>query len=312
MDASDWEAEKAWARAARENLYAYRKARASLATDDKVLTSWNGLMLAALARAGFVFDEPRYIEAGVRAAAFIQKHLTNDNGGLLARWRQGDAAIDGKLEDYAFYAWGLIELYGATFRAEYLAQACRWADQMLDGFFDREHGGFYPYSGQGEQLITRTKEAYDGAMPSGNAAAALVLSRLARLTGAERFRCANRLHFQYLAGAIRDDPAGHCFSLLVLLEELWPSAELVAAAREVLPELCAFLRLGPRLNLTVLVKTAENAGQLAEIAPFTAAYSIPAKGAQYFLCRDGMCHAPVDSIEALDQQWKKANQKEKT
>ncbi len=307
----DWETEPAWLRGAREKLYACRRERAALSTDDKVLAAWNGLTLAALARAGLVFDEPRYLEAGTRAAAFIREHLTDDSGKLLARWRAGDADYDGKLEDHAFYAWGLLELYGATFRAECLAEACRVTDRMLDGFFDAENGGFYPYSDQGEQLITRTKEVYDGATPSGNAAAALVLSRLTRLTGDERFRAAKRLQFRYLAGAIRDYPAGHCFSLLAMLEELWPSAELICAAGEVPPELWVFLRREPRMNLTVLVKTPDNAQRLAEIAPFAADYPIPASGAQYHLCRGGTCQSPVDSIAALEEQFGKTNHREK-
>ena len=183
---------------------------------------------------------------------------------------------------------------------DYLAEACRLTGLMLDGFFDPEWGGFFPYSAQGEQLITRTKEVYDGAMPSGNAVAALVLSRLALLTGEERFRAAKERQFRYLAGVIREYPAGHCFTLLALLEELWPNAELVCTAREVPVELLAFLRREPRMNLAVLVKTTESAQRLAEIAPFTAGYPIPETGARYYLCRGGTCQSPADSLAALE------------
>ena len=298
----DWETEPSWAEAAREKLYRYRRERTELATDDKVLTAWNALMLAALARAGLLFSEPRYLEAAEQAAAFIQEHLTHKNGSLLARWRSGDAAHAGKLDDYAFAAWGLLELYSATFQTTFLSEACRLTGLLLDDFFDSEQGGFYPYSSQGEQLITRTKESYDGAMPSGNAVAALVLSRLARLTGEARFRTAKELQFRYLAGAIRDYPAGHCFSLLAMLEELWPTAELVCAARELPAELPAFLRGKLFPNLTVLVKTQENAQQLAQTAPFTEAYPIPPTGVKYYLCRGGTCQSPADSLEALERQ----------
>ena len=256
--------------------------------------------------AGLVFDEPRYLEAGERAAAFVLGHMTDENGHLLARWREGDAAHAGKLDDYAFFAWGLMELYAATFHVGYLDAAIRLADTLLADFFDEVRGGFYPYSAEGEQLITRTKEAYDGAMPSGNAMAALVLSRLARLTGEERFRRAKDLQFRYLSGVIRDYPAGHCFALLALPEELWPSAELICTVRELPAELFAFLRREPRLNLTVLVKTPENEQKLADLAPFTAAYPIPASGARYYLCRGGACQSPVDRMEALEKQMKEA------
>ena len=136
-----------------------------------------------MARAGLVLDEPRYLAAAEKIVSFLSVHLVCPDGRLLARWREGEAAHPGKLDDYAFYSWGLLELYGATFAPAYLAQAVKLAGIMLDFFFDRERGGFYPYASDGEQLLTRTKEVYDGAMPSGNSVAALVLLRLARLTG---------------------------------------------------------------------------------------------------------------------------------
>ena len=189
-----------------------------------------------------------------------------------------------------------------TLSGRYLARSESGTELLLSDFFDFERGGFYPYSEHGEQLITRSKESYDGAMPSGNAVAALVLSRLARLTGEARFRTAKELQLRYLAGVITDYPAGHCFSLLAMLEELWPTAELVCAAQELPAELPAFLRRVPWTNLTVLVKTPENEQLLAEIAPFTAAFPIPVTGARYYLCRDGACQAPADSLDALERQ----------
>lgn len=299
IGAADWEREPEGMGELLEAVYAYRKGRTRLHRDDKVLTAWNGLMIAALARAGLVLDEPRYLDAAARAADFLRLYLTGGDGRLLARWREGEAAHPGKLEDYAFYSWGLLELYGATFQIGLLEEACRLAGVLLELFFDPAQGGFYPYAKDGEQLITRTKEVYDGAMPSGNAVAALVLSRLARLTGQTRWREAADLQFQYLAGAIQDYPAGHSFTLLALLEELWPSAELVCAAETLPAELSAFLREKSRPGLTVLVKTAENARRLASLAPFTSEYPLPAAGARYYLCRDRACSAPVETIAEL-------------
>lgn len=286
--------------ALRARVYAYRLERTALHRDDKVLTAWNGLMLAALARSGLALDEPKDLDAAKRTADFLAARLTAPDGRLLARWRGGDAAHPGKLDDYAFYAYGLLELYGATFEPAYLARAVELADDLLKRFFDGERGGFYPYASDGEQLLTRTKESYDGAMPSGNSAAALVLSRLARLTGEKRWRDAASLQLSWLAGAVGDYPAGHSFAMLAFLEELWPPAELVAAAREIPAELRAFLRETSYRPLTVLVKTPENAEALAALAPFTEDYSIPEQGARYYLCRDGACARPVDSIAGLE------------
>lgn len=285
--------------ALREQVYAYRLSRTALHRDDKVLTAWNGLAMAALARAGLVLDEPWYLDAARQTAEFLVEKLTTSDGRLLARWRDGDAAHPGKLDDYAFLAYGLLELYSATFDASYLTRAVGLADCLLKLFFDGERGGFYPYASNGEQLLTRTKEAYDGAMPSGNSIAALVLFRLSRLTGEMRWREAADLQLSWLAGAAEGYPAGHSFAMLACLEELWPTAELVITAQKPPEELRGFLREAPRLGLTVLVKTQENAGTLAALAPFTKDYPIPAQGAQYYLCQGGACAQPVDSIPEL-------------
>lgn len=283
----------------------YRHGRTALHLDDKVLTAWNGLMIAAMARAGLVLDESRYVEAAQAAAGFLDQKLTGDGGRLLARWRDGEAAHPGKLDDYAFFIWGLLELYGTTFRTGYLDKAIRLADHLLDCFFDGAQGGFWPYASDGEQLITRTKEVYDAAMPSGNAVAALVLSRLARITGESRWRSALDLQLQYLAGATRDYPAGHSFTLLALLEELWPSSELFCASREVPEELTAFLCQTPHPNLTVLVKTPETQAALAALVPSAADYPIPEHGARYYLCQGAACAQPVVTIADVQQLMEK-------
>ena len=132
--------------ALREQVYAYRLSRTALHRDDKVLTAWNGLAMAALARAGLVLDEPWYLDAARQTAEFLAEKLTTSDGRLLARWRDGDAAHPGKLDDYAFLAYGLLELYSATFDASYLTRAVGLADCLLKLFFDGERGGFYPYA----------------------------------------------------------------------------------------------------------------------------------------------------------------------
>ena len=284
----------------REKVYGYRLGRTVIHRDDKALTAWNALALAALARAGLVLGEPGYLDAARRTADFLAEKLTRPDGRLLARWRDGDAAHPGKLDDYAFYAYGLLELYGASFDAAYLARAADLAERLLEFFFDGERGGFYPYASDGEQLLTRNKEAYDGAMPSGNSVAALALSRLARLTGEGRWRVAADIQLRWLAGAAGNYPAGHGFAMLAFLEELWPSAELVVTALEVPEELRAFLRETPRPELTVLTKTRASAGSLSGLAPFTKDYLIPERGARYHLCRGGACAQPVDSIPELE------------
>ncbi|HWS42793.1 MAG TPA: thioredoxin domain-containing protein [Pseudoflavonifractor sp.] len=280
----------------RELVYAYRLERTRLHRDDKVLAAWNGLAIAALARAGLVLEEPRYLDAAERASKFLKQALTDSEGHLLARWREGDAAHPGKLDDYAFCACGLLELYAATLRPEHLAEAARLAGLLLDLFSDERGSGLYPYPSDAEQLITRNKETYDGAMPSGNSAAALVFSRLARLTGQGRWRSVADRQLAYLAGVMEPYPEGHSFALLALLEELWPSAELVCATQEVPEALLDFLRERPRPELSVLVKTPLTEPLLTRLAPFTADYPTPPSGVKYYLCRGQSCAQPVETI----------------
>ena len=161
-----------------EKLYDYRLSRTSLHKDDKILTAWNGLMIAALAKASLLCREPAWLEAARRAQRFLENRLTDHHGRLYVRYRDGEAAGTGNLEDYACYGWALLELYQATWNADYLEKAVHIAGQMVQWFSDRERGGYYLYASDAEALLSRPRESWDGALPSGNAVAALVFSLL--------------------------------------------------------------------------------------------------------------------------------------
>jgi uncharacterized protein YyaL (SSP411 family) len=166
-----------------EKLLAKRKERAHPLLDDKILTDWNGLVMAALAKAGSAFDNQDYIAKAEQCWRFIQSEMLTEEAGLQHRYRNGEVAIGGHADDYAFIIWGLIELYEATLKTEYLQQAISLNQQFIDGFWDEESGGFYFTSEDAEELLGRKKEIYDGAMPSGNAIAMMNLLRLGRMTG---------------------------------------------------------------------------------------------------------------------------------
>ncbi len=168
---------------ANRKLFAAREQRLHPLKDDKILTSWNGLMIAALAKGYQALHDPRHLQAAVRAADFILGSLRRDSGKLFRRYRHGDVAHPGCADDYAFLVWGLIELYESAFEVRYLEEALRIQQLMLELFWDEQEGGFYYTAHDGEQLIVRDKEIYDGAVPSSNSIAALNLLRLARMTG---------------------------------------------------------------------------------------------------------------------------------
>lgn len=293
----DWETAPRWEKESLQKVYDFRINRTRLHLDNKVLTSWNGLMFGALARSGLLLHREDWIAAAECAAAFIDQNLRDRKGKLLARWCDGDAAHDAKLEDCAFYAWGLLELYGATFKPDYLKQAVLIADQILNEFFDPEHGGCYPYSGNGEHLITRKKEAEDSALPSGNGIAALVFSRLSRLTGETRFSNASEQQLRWLAGAAESYPSAYCVTMLAILEAMWPTEELVVCTSGKMPsELLNYLRSGYHQGLTVLLKTPDTEQDLSVLCPYTADYPIPETGVLYYRCHGGACDRPVRSL----------------
>ncbi len=287
-----------------EKLCTYRLGRTGLHKDDKVLTSWNALMIAALARAGWLLERQDYLEAAKKAQAFLRDTMTDGRGGLKLRWREGETAHSGQLDDYAFYAFALQELYRATYEAAYLAEAVRIAEEMTARFGEEDRGGFFLYDKEGEQLIHRPKETFDGALPSGNAVAAVVLVRLAAWTGAVRWQQLSRRQLSFLAEVMQREPLGHSMALLALSHVLYPARELICATAEAEapPELFSLLRQKPYPHLTLLVKTRDSRDTLARIAPFTESYPIPDTGTLYYLCQNGACALPADSLQALMAQ----------
>jgi hypothetical protein len=167
----------------KSKLYAVRAKRVWPGRDEKVLTAWNGLMIAAFSHCGAAFDEPKYTAAAVKAAEFLLANLRDANGRLWRTWGEGvGAKLTAYLEDYANLTDALITLYEATFEPRWIATACELADAMIRHFADPS-GGFFFTADDHEKLIARTKDLQDGSVPSGNAMAATALLRLAKLTG---------------------------------------------------------------------------------------------------------------------------------
>ena len=290
-------------------LYDYRLKRTSLHKDDKELASWNALMIASLARSSELLDKDNYLHAAKTAQTMFEKRFAMDGGKLRLRWRDGQAAYDGHLDDYAFYAWALLELYRATYDVKYLARAISISKRMVEAFYDGG-GGFYLYAKGAEQLISRPKETYDGAMPSGNSVAALVLNRLWRLTGDSEWLDVSQAHMGYIYGAMGDYPAGNTFALLAAMEVSYPSWDLLCASAEGNADDLRELLKTVTSNISVIVKSPLNDNELEAVVPFTANYPLPGKGERntYYLCRDGACSPPcgIETLTDMLEDGKKA------
>lgn len=281
-----------------KKLYAYRKKRTALHLDNKILLSWNAWTIISLSKAGMILDDSRYTDAAVSAQQFIRRRMTDAQDRLYLRYCDGEAAHPGQLNDYASYTLALIELYRATFDIAYLKEAVFRARQMMELFADRETNGYYMTAHDAGKLIMRPKETYDGAIPSGNSAAEMALEQLACLTGEQFFREAADRQHRFMAGQVKASPASHCFALSAMAEALYPHRELIITGNRVPHEITAHLTKQPAHDLSILFKSAENAQQLSELAPFSASYPV-SRDTVWYLCENGACCAPVTEFDAL-------------
>ncbi len=289
----------------RNKLFLHRENRVHPYKDDKILTAWNGLMIAALSIGGRILGNQQYTTAAEKALQFILEKLVRPGDGrLLARYRDGEAAFPAYLDDYAFLVWGLIELYNTTFKPEYLEKALQFNESMIELFLDNEHGGLYLYGNDSEQLIARPKEAYDGAMPSGNSVATMNFFRLARLTGQSRLEELADRQFRVFSSSITGNPMGHAFMLCALLFARSSSKEIVitgsSSCNNEALSMIGVIRSKFNPFTTVLLNTDDLEG-ITKIAPFVESYKRPEKGAAAYLCENYSCQAPVYDSESLSK-----------
>ena len=216
---------------AKTQLWKVREARPRPHLDDKILTDWNGLMIATFAQASRILEEPRYGDAARRAADFFIKTMITPKGRLMHRWREGEVAIPGFLEDYAFFIHGLLDLYEATFEVHYLELARTLTLEMLRLFWDESSGGFFLTGKDAEAMITKAKEIYDGAIPSGNSVAILDLLRVGRITMDEAVEAKAAKALEVFSGALTRFPSGYPQMLIALDFLLGPSREIVLAGK---------------------------------------------------------------------------------
>jgi len=213
----------------RKKLFKARKKRIRPSKDDKILTDWNGLMIAAFAKAAQVFNEEIYLKSAENAINFILNNMQKEDGRLLHRYRNGSAEIDGYIDDYSFLIWALIELFEATFKVFYLEKALELNKYSINHFWDEHIGGFFFSSDHGEKLLTRQKEIYDGAIPSGNSVAMLNLLRLASITGNTEFEEKAEIIGRVFAETVKKSPSAFTQLMIAINFGVGPSYSLVIA-----------------------------------------------------------------------------------
>ncbi len=297
------EAERARLEPLREKLFERREGRVRPQRDDKVLTDWNGLMISALARAAQAFGDAEYAAAARTAADFVLGALATEEGRLLKRYREGEAGLTAHLEDYAFMVRALLDLYETDHDLRWFARALELQQVLDDRFWDAEEGGYFTVADDAEQLIVRAKKIYGGAIPSGNAFSVGNLARLHRMTGDPAHASRAEALVQAFAGEIAAQPSAYPDTLCGLDFLFGPTREVVVcgeAGAEDTEAMLALLRRGFQPNQVVLLRTAENAAELARLAPFTENQR-PLEGkATAYVCRDFSCLAPTADMEKLE------------
>jgi hypothetical protein len=288
-------------RECRDILFAAREKRIRPLRDDKVVTDWNGLMIAALAYAGNVTNTPSYIQAAESAMQFILDRMLIDEQRLCHHYREGEAAIDGTLEDYAFVIWGLLELYEATFKNSYLLRAIGFTEHVIGHFCDTLTGGFYFTADYSEELITRQKEVYDGAIPSGNSVMLTNLIRLGRLTSKSTYLDEAGMIIRAFSDTVKQAPSAFSYFLNGVMLSLGQFHEVVVLAdrenvntKRSLRELTTLYQP----NLTILLRGFVDDAQLLDtIAPHTKEMKPLQDSPTFFVCENFECKAPVTDIE---------------
>jgi uncharacterized protein YyaL (SSP411 family) len=290
---------------ARAKLFKVRKGRVRPGLDDKVLTDWNGLMIAALAKGAQAFGDESLAEAAMNAADFILDELRDHGGRLLHRYCKGEAGIAAFAGDYAYLIWGLLELYEATFKERYLLEAIELNADFIARFWDDSEGnaGFLLTPGDGEELLLRHKEFYDGAIPSSNSVAMLNLLRLARMTGEAELEEKAAGIARTFSGVINEAPAGFTFMLSALDFALGPAHEIVVSGKRKADDtLEMLLALHSRFlpNKVVLFRPdGENDPAIARLAPFTLEQCAVEGKATVYICSEHACTKPVTEIEKM-------------
>ncbi len=294
---------------ARNRLLDRREKRKRPFKDEKRITAWNALMLASLAKCSRAFGDCSLEEAARRTLDFLLENVTkkDDSGKVALRHvyynREAGSELEGMLDDYAFFAWGALEMYELTYLPRYLQLSCSLVDSMLSRFYDEENGGFFFAPRNASDLIVRKKELYDGAYPSGNSVAFDVLLRLSMLTGKSYKKYATELARAF-SSDISSSPAAHSYFLCGLMIALGPSREIVIVGErnsEDTQKMLESLRERYLPSAAILLKPIEDEDKeiIERLAPFTRDMRALDGRATAYVCKGGTCKQPTNDIEKM-------------
>jgi uncharacterized protein YyaL (SSP411 family) len=278
-------------------LFQAREKRVHPFKDDKVLVDWNGLMIAALARANQVLCDKKYLQAATKTADFILKEMKTPEGKLYHRYAKGEKAINGFLDDYTYLVYGLIELYESSFEEKYLRSSIELTKTMIEQFWDKEKGGFFFTTKSDDNSLPMMKQTYDGAVPSGNSVALYNLLRLARISGETSFEVYANMLLKVFSDEVKGQPLGHTFMLAGLEFAVGPTFNMVLVgdhSDKNTVAMLAALRNEYLPNLTITLWTPDKNITI----PGVFYEKIEGKTTVY-VCRDQACMPPTNRIDKM-------------
>ena len=288
---------------ARTKLFIHRERRERPSLDDKILTDWNGFMIAALAKAAIAIGDDKFIEVAEKALTFILEKMFDEKQGLFHRYKDGDVAIDAFLDDYAYLTWALLEVYEATFKPKYLELAKKLTIDLIKDFWDDDDGGFFFTGASAEELLVRKKDAYDGAMPSGNSVTAMNLIRLARFLGDPELEEKAAETIRAFSGIIPRAPSGFSMMMSALEFTQAESFEIVIVGdpgEADTQEMVEAIRNHYIPNKVVLLKgTKHQATEVSRLAPFSKYHDTVGGKATAHVCIDFNCKLPTTDAQQL-------------
>ncbi len=266
----------------KQKLYEYRKKRSALHLDDKILVSWNSLMISALSMLYRVSKDEKYLYAAQKSQEFIENNLISE-GKIYTSFSDNKISKNGFLDDYSFYTAALIELYNSTLESSYLEKALYFCMATVKHFYDSENGGFYLSKVSENELFINPKEIYDGAIMSGNSVMAYNLVRLYQLTRNEQLTELSEKQFEFMSLHAQDYPSGNSMFLIAKI-----------------------INEDPPPHITAVIKNKSDISDVREVLPFLANVSVTSENEEYklindrttyYVCRDHVCFPPSNDLE---------------
>ncbi len=272
-------------------LQQFRKKRYSLHLDDKILTAWNSLMIAAMCELYLASDHEIYLNAALKADEYVRTHLCEKNT-LFVSFREGKRGVNGFLDDYASFIFAQLYLYRATLDGDYLNRAKEMCDKVVSDFSDKM-GGYYLYGNRSEELILRPKESYDGAIPSGNALMAYDFVKLYLLTSDNQYQSLAEQQLDFIAAEAHSYPTNHAMFLLALLEYEEPPMKVTIVADNRVDTQSILLALPSDAVIVFLNKP-------------TKEYALQNERTTYYVCKGHRCMPPTNDLNAIIHKDKRS------